>query len=63
MSESRIIQCYLAARKGDATLFVQRPDGGVDVNLVGYAIVPLEDFDLHIKNAAEAATRLRKESP
>jgi hypothetical protein len=55
--KSSITNCYIAFREGDGTLIDVRADGLATVNLNGYAIIPLEEYETHIGNVAACAGR------
>lgn len=63
-NESRIMDCYLSVREGDdAHLFSVLPNdqpGRMQVNLVGYAVVPLEVWNRQCDLAEEGAAHIAR---
>lgn len=55
-SGGRIEKCYIVHRPGDPQFFQCYPDGSTMIILVGYAIVPIEEYEIHIAAAKETAT-------
>lgn len=43
--KDRVQRCLLIARAGDPPMFTATPDGRIVPDLVGYAILPIEDYE------------------
>jgi hypothetical protein len=39
--------CYISVRDADSDIFPVNANGEMELNLDGYAIVPIEEYDLH----------------
>lgn len=59
MNDSRVIDCYIIARDGDdQPLFHLADDGTVTARLVGYAIIPKEQYHRLTELAEAEASRI-----
>jgi hypothetical protein len=65
--KSSITHCYFGSRaphdpiRKHETVFKEEADGNFSIVMDGYAVVPLEDYEKHRDNAAEAL-RIYRES-
>jgi hypothetical protein len=62
MTKYRIERCYIVNRNGEMAIDF-RPGAKRVIDLDGYAIVPLEEYEKHIANAAEAAALAKEPTP